>query len=29
MLSPPIADFGGAFEHGDAQSRPVPVRTHS
>ena len=29
MVSPPIADFGGAFEHGDARSRPVPARAHS
>ncbi|WP_082649929.1 mechanosensitive ion channel family protein [Bradyrhizobium lablabi] len=29
MVSPPIADFGGAFAHGDARSRPVPARAHS
>ncbi|WP_083519057.1 mechanosensitive ion channel family protein [Bradyrhizobium jicamae] len=29
MVSPPIADLGGAFEHGDARSRPMPVRAHS
>ena len=29
MVSPPIADFGGAFEHGDGPPRPVPARAHS
>jgi len=29
MLSPPLANFEGAFEHGDTRSRPVPVRTHN
>jgi hypothetical protein len=29
MLSPPLANFEGSFEHGDAPSRPVPVRTHN
>jgi len=29
MVSPPLADFGGSFERGDAPSRPVPVRTHN
>jgi small-conductance mechanosensitive channel len=29
MVSPPIADFGGSLERGDAPSRPVPVRTHN
>jgi len=27
MLSPPLANLGGAFGHGE--SRPVPVRTHN
>jgi small-conductance mechanosensitive channel len=29
MVSPPIADFGGAFEHGGGASRPIPARAHS
>jgi small-conductance mechanosensitive channel len=37
MISPPLADYGGAFGHGDgpprpggdAPSRPVPARAHS
>ena len=29
MVSPPLADFEGSFEHGDARSRPIPVRTHN
>jgi small-conductance mechanosensitive channel len=29
MVSPPLADFGGAFERGDAPRRPVPARAHS
>jgi len=29
MLSPPLANFEGSFEHGDAPSRPVAVRTHN
>src|SRR5438132_12177355 len=29
MVSPPIADFGGAFEHGDGPPRPVSARAHS
>src|SRR6266540_876755 len=29
MLSPPLANFEGSFEHGDARSRPVAVRTHN
>jgi hypothetical protein len=29
LISPPLADFEGSFEHGDAPSRPVPVRTHN
>ena len=29
MVSPPLADFGGAFERGDAPRRPVPARARS
>jgi hypothetical protein len=28
MISPPLADFEGAFARGDGPARPVPVRTH-
>jgi hypothetical protein len=29
MISPPIADYEGAFGRGDGPARPVPVRAHN